>query len=215
MTNDWVPVMNLEHTLTTVLAAAVGAYLAARLGFTYALSKLKHERAFDRRLVWYEQAVKRLVDSASRINWALATDLAKVEGPERERAWAQAFEGIVALQGLEVEAELYASNSAYNAVREAVRDVTTVARSAWGMSGSKETPAAPVRLFEICFKMLYHAASRLAADVREHLDLNELDREWRLYDRQFRELQEEFASYTEDKEVPEAESPESKAGATE
>lgn len=195
--------MNWEQIVATVAASAFGAYVAAHLGFRYALSKLKHERAFDRRLGWYEAAAQRLIETANKLNWALAADVAGVGSDARERAWAEAFESLVGLRGLELEAELFASNSACNAVREAVRDVTTVARSAWEISNDSAIPVAPSRLFEICYKMLYHAASRLAADVREHLELADLDREWRLYDREFRELREELAAMESQRTRPE------------
>ncbi len=131
----------------------------------------------------------------------MSTDpLAKIPDVEQRRAWAEAHNALVSLRGLEAEAEMYASPSSYEALSEAITDITFLARSISDLSEQTEnTEGLPVpkRLYEIAFKMLYHAASSMATDVREHLRLPELPREWRLYDGEFRELQAELAQLRE------------------
>lgn len=189
--------MTLEGLFATALASAVGAFVAAYFGFRYAMTRLKKERAFDRRLQWYEETCKLLTDVANKLNWAAAADLAQVSKEQKSRAWSEAQQGLASLRGVEVSAEMYASDAAYQAVSEAMTDVTTVAKTAFIASQVPDVEVRGDRLFEICRKLLYHAASRLATDVRAHLDLEPVSREWRLYDQEFRELRTELAEIEE------------------
>jgi len=185
--------------LLTVAASALGAFAAAAVGYRYALARFRRERAFEKQLAWYEKATGTLIETANKLNWALAGELARIVESDQRRAWAEAQSALVSLRGLETEAEMYASVSSYEALSEAITDVTSLARSLWHLSegSSGVGMAAPQRLYEIAFKLLYHAASRLATDVRLHLDLPEISREWRLYDHEFRELQRELAELRE------------------
>lgn len=187
-----------EQLIATVIGAAAGAFAAAYFGFRYGWFSLKRERAFDRRLEWYEKATARLVDAGNRINWAQAAVLIGASDSQRKKAWSDVHQALVDLRGFELEAEMYASNDAYEAVREAMRDVSHVAGAAYRMAENASDDS-PERLYEICQKLLYHAASRLAADVRDHLELEPISREWRLYDRELRELQEELTHFEEER----------------
>ena len=141
---------------------------------------------------------------ANKLNWAASADLAGVEPAEKARAWTEAHLGLTSLRGLEVSAEMYASDGAYQAVSEAMTDVTSIAKSAFVASQIPELGVDRNRLLEICRKMLYHASSRLATDVRDHLELEPVSREWRLYDQEIRDLRAELAEI-EKKVQPHAE----------
>lgn len=179
--------MSIEEFLATAAAAAVGAFVAAYLGFRYAMTRLKKERAFDRRLEWYENTCRLLTDVAGKLNWAAGADLVGGAPEERARAWAEENAGLASLRGIEVSAEMYASDGAYQALAEAMNDVTSTARSVWIASRVANTRVDEGRLYEICRKLLYHAASRLATDIRDHLDLEPVSSEWRLYDQELRQ----------------------------
>lgn len=181
----------------TALASAIGAFAAGAIGYRYAIARFRRERVFDKQLAWYEKATGSLIDTANRLNWALAADLAGVAEEDRRRAWAEALSALVSLRGLEAEAEMYASPKAYSAISEAVQDVTGLARTIWVAEGRPDSTqkGTPRRLYEVCFKMLYHAASRVAADVRLHMALPAVEREWRLYDQEYRELRAELDAW--------------------
>jgi hypothetical protein len=180
-----------EQFFGTLIASALGAFLAAWLGFRYALRKVQAERAFDRRLEWYENAVRRLLETATKLHWTFAADEAKLSAVQMERVLAESYEAVAALRALQVEAELYATNATYAAIEEAVADATHVSHAAVAFRYMEDaTP--PGRLLQITCKILYHAASRLATDVRDHLRLEVIEREWRLYDKELRELHAEL-----------------------
>jgi hypothetical protein len=181
----------------TALASAIGAFAAAAIGYRYAIAKFRRERVFDRQLSWYEKATGSLIDAANRLNWALAADLAGVAAKDRERAWAEAISALVSLRGLEAEAEMYASPEAYGAISEAVQDVTELVKTIWVVDGLSDSTqkGTPRHLYEVCFKMLYHAASRVATNVRLHMALPAIQREWRLYDQEYRELRAELDAW--------------------
>jgi hypothetical protein len=192
--------VDLAQAAVTALASAVGALAAAAFGYRYALAKHQRERTFDKQLAWYEKATAALIDAANRLNWAMAAEVAAVSIPDQQRAWSEALSSLVSLRGLEAESEMYATPESHTALSEAVADVTGLARAIWviGSRGGSRSGAQPVRrLYEICFKLLYHAASRLATDVRTHLALPEIAREWRLYDEEYRRLRGELAELRE------------------
>jgi hypothetical protein len=155
------------------------------------MAKFQRERAYDRQLAWYERATAVLLSAARKLSWAIGADNAHMSEPVRAKAWEEAIEELLSLRALEIEAEMYASSGSYAALREAIDDVLTVAETAPTIERAGQYSAVPPRgqLFVISFKLLYNAASRLAADVRAHLKLKPVDREPRLYDKEFRELQ--------------------------
>jgi len=102
---------------------------------------------------------------------------------------------LLKLRGLESEAELFATNHGYRAVSDAVGQTTVLARVALATEHQPNNREETTRVFEIVYKLLYHAASALAEDVRDHLGLDEIGREWRIYDREYQELQNELAEW--------------------
>jgi hypothetical protein len=184
---------------TTVLASAIGALAAGAVGFRYAMAKFQRERAYDRQLAWYERATAVLLSAARKLSWAIGADNAQMSELVRAKAWEEAIEELLGLRALEIEAEMYASPESYEALREAIDDVLTVAETAPTIERAGKYKAGPPRgqLFVVSFKLLYNAASRLAADVRVHLKLKPVDREPRLYDKEFRELQADLQHHKE------------------
>lgn len=179
----------VEQLLLTVLASAIGTAIAGAIGIRYGLSKLKKERAFEKRLHWYEEAVKTLLDGAERIEAGIRYsreerdshfpfDLPKYVEPPLSRVVRLRF-----------EAELYASASAHEAVVEAVEQVTLLAsmKEPPTLGSPPGAPRPIVTMLVIVSKMMRHAASRLADDVREHLELEPITRPMGLYDREYRE----------------------------
>ncbi|MFG0313531.1 MAG: hypothetical protein ACF8LL_05025 [Phycisphaerales bacterium] len=190
--------MDLTQLLGTVIAAGVGTLLAAGLGYRYALARFRRERAFDRRLEWYEGAVRILVGAANSINWALAGKQIDVPEDEIRKAWSAAYEELLKLRGLEIEAQLYATRAGHRAVEDVVETVTTLAKAMMYVGErSDDKWSVPSRLFEIEYKLLLHAAATLASDVREHLGLEEVERDWSIFDRELTQLAEELQELQE------------------
>ena len=167
----------------SVIAAAVAAGLAYILG----LLRARFESRSARRLVWLEKALAQLLAAAGDLNNARAADLAGIVGRERKEYWDRALLALGELRHLELEAEAYLPNSAAEAVSEAVTDIITVSTAAGRLSAADSGPD-PDKLFEIVWKLIYHAASRIACEIRQEMGLDELSREWRLYDAEIRQL---------------------------
>lgn len=180
--------------VTTALASAAGTAFAAAVGFRYALAKFRRERSFERRLAWHEGAVRDLVDAAGKLIKALNT-VRKPELASRSlEAWQAVGDSFGRLLGLQTEAELYASNAGYEAIvriTEDVRMLSNVAERVSRMKASGEKPVATGRdafaVYDTIVTLLLHGASRLAKDVRKELELEELERETRIYDDEFLE----------------------------
>lgn len=190
--------MDVVQLLGTVVAAGVGTLLAAAVGYRYALARFRKERAFDRRLAWYEQAVRTLVSGANHLNWALAGELINVAEPDQKAAWSNAYRELLKLNGLEIEAQLYATRAGHKAVEDVVAAVTTIAQAIMHVGDRIEAEwYVPSRLFEIERKLLLHAAATLASDVREHLGLEDIDRDWSLFDQELGQLTEDLERYRE------------------
>ncbi len=165
--------VDISQTIATVIASAVGTLVAGALGYRYAIAKFRQERTFDRQLDWYDRATKALHEAAAKINWAMASEVAGLAFDEKRKLWTDVHGAISGLRALEAEAEMYATPEGYEALCEALRDVGVISRAMMALpnwaepSGDKDVAT----LYEICEKLLRHAASRLSDDVREHLGL--------------------------------------------
>lgn len=184
--------LDLVQLAATAGASAIGAAATAAIGYRYAVARFRKERAFDRRLAWHETAVRDLVDGAGKVFRAVNSARNVQLAAERETAWRGAGEALSRLLSLETEAELYASNEAYHTIAAAAEDIRATAKAAEYVAqlevaptedgGAKREQGRSLRMYEIAAKLMLHAASRLAKDVRRSLDLDELSRDWRLYD---------------------------------
>lgn len=166
--------------------------LAGAVGIYYALARFRREKAFERRLEWHEKAVSQLSSSASILH-RLSVGL---EAPElvedREREWDVALKSFPG-EKFELQAEMYASRSSFEAIRQAREDQKRVIVASAAILRSRE-PIQPeqdrdrlaARLIGIASKSMLHAASLLASDVRQFLGLESVNRETRLYDEKHR-----------------------------
>jgi hypothetical protein len=184
--------VDLAQLLATGAASAIGAAAAGAIGFRYAVARFRKERAFDRRLTWYETAVRDLVDGSGKIIRAVNTVRRPHLASGREAAWRDAGDALGRLLSLEAEAELYATDDAYYAISRAAEDIRAVSKAAERLASSGPQPASAtpsdeqlaksLQMYDIVSKLMLHAASRLARDVRQHLELDDITRDWRAYD---------------------------------
>lgn len=169
------------------LVAAVAAGLAYWLG----LRKARIESRSARQLAWLESALAQLLAAAGELNNARAADHAGMVGKERDEMWGKALLSLGELRHLELEAEAYVPNSTAEAISEAVGDIIHLSTMA-GRLGTAARGSDPDRLFEMVRRLIYHAASRIAGEVREAMGLDQLRREWRLYDAEIRQLRDDI-----------------------
>jgi hypothetical protein len=89
------------------------AFLGSAIGAVAALSRFKHERAFDRQLDWYERMIRALHDMALRID--IAVTFKDDPSTSREvlfQVWEKVQTTQIELERLVSEAPLYASREA-------------------------------------------------------------------------------------------------------
>jgi len=80
--------MNWENLAATLLASGTGTLIAASLTFLFALARFRREKAFDRRLQWYETAVRKLIDASDLLGRVVRAE--RVAQPflcKRVRRW--------------------------------------------------------------------------------------------------------------------------------
>ena len=176
----------------SIIVTAVAAGLAYILG----LRQARVESRSARRLAWLEKAQAQLLAAAGDLNNARAADLAGIVDREREEYLDKALLALGELRHLELEAEAYLPNAAAEAVSEAVTDIISVSTAAGRLRAAAPGPD-PDKLFEIVRKLIYHAASRIAGEIRQEMGLDELSREWRLYDAEIRRLRTDVQHFEE------------------
>jgi hypothetical protein len=181
--------LDLSDFAATSAASAIGTIAAGAIGLRYAIAKYRKERSYERRLEWHERAIRDLVETANALIRALNSTRKPELRANQDSNWATVGERFGKLLPLETEAELYASNAAYQAIRQITEDVRMLSTAAEHVSRIQATAttskADPLAVYDIIVRLLLHGASRLATDVRKELDLETLKRENRLYDDEF------------------------------
>jgi len=158
--------------MTPVLQALLSgatALVGAWLGAAIALSRFKHERAFDRRIDWYERAIR-------MINQTVLT-LYDVEYASSRGDIAEASAALIKVNALNKQVGLLAGEAALYA-RQGGYDALVNAIEAYNASRSDQrmTERDPQKLLQFAIKnaassrQLYDgAAAALARDLRDEL----------------------------------------------
>jgi hypothetical protein len=103
---DWT---KLAPAIATVLAALIAAYIGSWQGAKVALSRFRHERAFDRRLAWYETVARTLAETKLSIEIARTFEEDPSEPLEaKEREWGRVQGDYLELVRAEALSHLYA-----------------------------------------------------------------------------------------------------------
>jgi hypothetical protein len=141
----------LEFTqpIATILAAIFGGTLGAWIGAVLALGRFQRERAFDRRLDWYERMLRGLHNLALKLDVALYYQKAVTERdpsslrPQtdsgRVKAWCDVQEANIDLTRLRDEGYLYGSSEAVAKAEQAIAEVYSVGRRTDGFDSEGVT----------------------------------------------------------------------------
>ena len=119
---------HLTQPIAAVLAALIAAFAGSLLGAVTALSRFKRERAFDRRLNWYEQAIEALHDMAQKIE--IARTFQEESGTDDallDQVWRDVQAAQLALENIGHKAALYGSNQAMKITKKILREVQEAA----------------------------------------------------------------------------------------
>jgi hypothetical protein len=151
--------MELIPIFSTIAAALIGAWAGARL----ALDRFVRERAFDRRLDWYEQIVKALHALGLRCHEAAERQKNDFPSDMRTQAWDEAVKAYDALAPLLLLSELY--GMPYS--------IRITERIASRMSDAAHQTDR-VQYYSEMSQELRWAASQVAGECRDHLGLKKL-----------------------------------------
>ena len=113
-----------------VRAEALASLVSTARSYSIHRSSLRKERSIDRRLAWHETTVRELVDASGKIIRALNATRSPHLRADQENAWRNAGEALGRLLNLETEAEMFASNAAYQALFEAAEDIRVTSKLA-------------------------------------------------------------------------------------
>jgi hypothetical protein len=168
----------MQENMVQLIAAAIGSLLAGFLGVTFAMARTKRERAFDRRLEWYEQGV-----TATRALALAIYELVHIERTdhpdqeERVRKWKALPPAIDSFFQVTPRAHMYAN-------RQTHRLMGVVNQRGQELSALIAHDATPhpnadqLNALEQLSELLQRTALMLAMDVRSHLGLESLKDPW-------------------------------------
>ena len=151
--------MDIVPILSTIAAALIGSWAGAR----FALHRFVKERAFDRRLDWYEQTVKAIHTLGLRAHEAAERERAGFPEDVRKQAWDDAVKAYDELAPLLLVSELYGQS---NSVRVTERIVARMSEA--------ERQADIVEYYSVMSRELRWAAAQIAGECRGHLGLKRL-----------------------------------------
>ena len=149
----------IAQIVSTITAALLGAWAGAQL----ALNRFVRERAFDRRLDWYEQTVRALHSLGLRTNEAAERERENFPSDVRKQAWDDVTKAYDVLAPLLLVSELYGLP---NSIRVTERIAARMSEAARAPDG--------VEYFSAFARELRLAASQVAGECRDHLKLKRL-----------------------------------------
>lgn len=157
--------------ITAAVLPGVSALLGGAVATTLALIRQRRERAFDRRLDWYERMHRTLMESRHSV-------LDAVHKAERDPTLIgdlqeKITESLVKIRDLRAACDVYASPPVY----AAINDVFDSAKQQLDMAASSAAPIPPdqyLRLAKMQVNTFIRAAVLLAAEIRKHLQLEPL-----------------------------------------
>ena len=153
------------ETLAGILASAVGAAIAGFLGVQFGFLKTRRERAFDRRLAWYEGAVSRTEElrrACLGIAYALENNGSVSDETRRLAAFS---EGFPAWHSSMAVAPLYASASTAQKTTASTDRIGEMLRP---HGGGVALDLTAIQL-ELVAQVLSDLLEALIADGRRHL----------------------------------------------
>jgi hypothetical protein len=138
--------------VATVLAALIAAFLGSWAGAQAALNRFKRERAFDRRVDWYERMAHSLAEMKLRIEIARTFQEDPLEPPEKKRSvWGGVQQQYIELTRTVAEAKLYAAVRVITAIDQLLAEFDKVSDETNGFDVS-ELPKHMGRLNDLITK---------------------------------------------------------------
>jgi hypothetical protein len=176
------PYLSAYVAVLTGLLGFIGSWIGAQIGLT----NFKRQRAFDKRLEWYERAFGAVHSMAEKIQIACTSEANK-EPPEKlNEQWRDVQLAHRVVDRVSLEAPLYGTYRAIAQMKKIARTVQEVAdkteafdppkfpKSAGGQEGEEGKPSSQELLDEIEWlgEHLEKSLPALVGEGRKHLGIN-------------------------------------------
>lgn len=157
------------------LLTALSALVGGGAGAWAALERFKRQRAFDRRLEWYEEAVTAFHTAGLEIVGATQAQRRLGPGERTGQQWTKAAKAIDRLRPTLAKAELYAQADSVSRISTLYKKIgkltVTLARARAEGGGVNEKA---LKSAEEMASEYAGAAADLSEEAREHLSLDRL-----------------------------------------
>jgi hypothetical protein len=172
------PKINMQVDLSflgPITAALIAAFLGSWAGSIAGLSKFKKERAFDKRLQWYEGMIGVLLDTARELAIARTFENGfrngEEDGEERRSAWKRVQHKHLEVNRLTAEGVLFAKRQAFGFLWD---QTTTLQELADDTCTFENVGDVEIERLNEVKRNLREAANVLAGDIRGQLGLDPL-----------------------------------------
>jgi hypothetical protein len=145
---------------SSALVSAAAAYLGVRI----ALSRVRKQTAFERRLQWCEETLRKLNEAGSAVVRAAAIN----DGVNQSRTWQEAVLAYRSLLPYSDQKELYANEKALKAIQLAVDTMAALLKRRAEQADDCEIESAA------CVDKLQSAVKELTVEARKHLGFERL-----------------------------------------
>lgn len=160
--------MNPEEMAPQIIVGTLSALAGAFLGARFALYQLRRQTAFDRQLLWCEEALKRLHLAGA----AVVSAQSSLSDPEEaEACWTEAIKRYHSLIPLCGQKEIYASADAIEAIRSFMREFACLIDN--HLKGHEHGAGTKAQCDD-CLIRLQVAGLRLSQEARAHLGFPKL-----------------------------------------
>ena len=152
--------------LFAVFAALIGAVAVVALGVWFALSKIRQERGYDRRLAWCESMMAALTEAGIAVTSAAAAE----NTDAAEECWTETIHAYERLIPLAAQRDLYAPLQGVKAIGAFLAALRRLIEAHL----DRHRPNPGQQDVELCLQALRHAANSLVELARDHLGLEKL-----------------------------------------
>lgn len=160
----------LTTPLLTIVVAAGSAWFAGSLGVKRALEQAKHQRAFDRRLEWYEKAVRasmKFRQLAEEVAIAIKND----DLTTLERMISTRLQVTRSLQRTLTESLVFADKRTYIELKRVLKESQRrIGETTQDLARSEDVHIA----YEYIATLMDRLSFDLATSIRKQLDLDEI-----------------------------------------
>jgi hypothetical protein len=152
----------------TTAASALGTLLAGAIGLRFAAARFRGERAFDRRLEWYERMLRSFVDFALELEVCATIEEQAIERHDGNHpSWSQVQTKHLDVIRVSAEANLYGTDDAVRLVEKAGEAIQRVSNETDAFDSATDH----LSMVWALARLLRRVATLIGTGARTHLAL--------------------------------------------